>query len=272
LVIKSKPPERAVLHIMICKSCRQEKKLIKAHIYPEWVYKALYPNGKIEGSSLILISSNKPEAKRVRIGLYDPSILCSACDNHIGTLDAVGKKAFIETELSLFRDLVDKGRVYTIKNIDPAQLKNFLLSLLLRAHFSGMEEYQNVHLLAPQAERLQEIVMNNIETETHEFSVLITKFRAEKLKHASEKISLAPYRNTIDGIEFVTINLVGGFKILIKIDSKLTDAALLPFILRPDYPIYVIEHEQFETSPELNWFASKKNSTRRNPPRPGLDH
>lgn len=244
----------------ICKICLKEKKLIKAHIYPEWMYRAIYPNGKIEGLSLLIISSNDSRMKKARIGIYDDQIICGDCDNYIGLLDSVGKEALMGNNLTLFKDLDDMGKVYTINNIDPIKLKNFFLSLLLRACLSERQEYKNINFPSQFTNRLKEIVINNTKTPLHEFGTMVTKFRAQDLKNASEKYIQVPYRNKIDGINFFTLNLPKGYKILIKVDQRPVEDVLVPFILRSDYPIYVIEHEYFEQSNEFNWLKTYINN------------
>lgn len=241
----------------ICKICLKEKKLIKAHIYPEWVYRAIYPNGKVEGLSLLIVSSSNPKTRKARIGLYDNKILCGDCDNFLGLFDSIGKQALMTDHLlHLFKDLEDMGKVYTINDIDPIRLKNFFLSLLFRACLSEREEYKNVDLPNKFTNRLKEIVTNNLETSLDEFSIMVTKFRTRNPKNAFEKYTQVPYKNRIDGINFFTLNLPNGYKVIIKADQRPMVSALVPFAMRSNYPIYVMEHEYFEESTEFDWLKT----------------
>src|ERR1700694_5389785 len=68
----------------ICKLCRKDKRLIRAHIIPESLYASLRSDSKVPR-----IYSNEEgiHPKRVRTGIYDSEILCAECDNTIGVWD-----------------------------------------------------------------------------------------------------------------------------------------------------------------------------------------
>ena len=70
--------------IPLCQLCREEKKLIKAHIIPEFMYQDSYEDGKmLEFLGIDLKDADEGKVKYRRKGIYDNSILCKDCDNGI---------------------------------------------------------------------------------------------------------------------------------------------------------------------------------------------
>ena len=67
-----------------CQLCREEKKLIKAHIIPEFMYQDSYEDGKmLEFMGVDLNEADESKAIYRYKGIYDTSILCDDCDNGI---------------------------------------------------------------------------------------------------------------------------------------------------------------------------------------------
>ena len=125
---------------MICKLCNKEKDLIKAHIYPKWLIKELYPDKKINADEALLsVAIGREHVKRVPVGVYDKNILCAECDNFLGKYDAYAKEA-LSTELHPVK-VVDTRTLYTIPDADPIKLKNFFLSLVVRSHWAEQDEF-----------------------------------------------------------------------------------------------------------------------------------
>ena len=237
--------------------CEKQEKLIKSHIYPEWVYKALYPKGKIDNNNqLILVSTRRNYAKKSPIGIWDDNILCAKCDQYIGvTYDEPAKNYLLDAEPSKYKEIPgEEGGVYNLSDANPTILKNFILSILLRAVWSNREEYAHVKLENTTISSLKKIINNNSQTDLNEFSVFITRFMVGNLKYASKKYSQVPYITRISGTNYWIINLPNGYKIYTKIGSKI-DESMQPFFLRANYPVYILEWEKFEDSNELEMLA-----------------
>ena len=72
----------------ICKWCNEDKKLIKAHIYPRYFY---------EGFGYLIGKNERPV--RCRQGIYDPGILCENCDrNVLGVFDQYAKDILMDNK------------------------------------------------------------------------------------------------------------------------------------------------------------------------------
>jgi hypothetical protein len=113
---------------MICKLCKKEKPLIKSHIYPEWAYRAIYPNGVIDKKRpLLVISEKKDYVSKSWTGIYDNTILCAECDGNLGSMyDGPAKEIILNIKPKIFKEIDKETNVYTLPNTDPWLLKNFV--------------------------------------------------------------------------------------------------------------------------------------------------
>ncbi len=236
----------------ICESCGQERQLIKAHIYPEWAYRALYPDGRVNNDApLLLVSGSESRTRRSRIGIYDDQILCQSCDELIGRLyDGPAKRYLLETPLQVFKEMPE-GSVYVLPGADPQVLKNFFLSLVWRASISQREEYGHVDSANPHQNMLKRIVVNNLATAQDSFGVFITRFRSKTIKDASLKYSQVPYPTELNESLYWILNLPNGYKAFASPLNNSNLGDLLPFALKQGSPVFVLEWEDFETSNEV---------------------
>lgn len=205
---------------MICKLCNNEKKLIKAHIIPEFLYKDM-KDAKNTFYEMTYSFEDKPsKTKKVQTGVFDKNILCSDCDNNIlGCYDKYAKES-IYGKIKLdkaprcdnFKNPND-GLEYTIcKNIDYRLKKNFLLSMLWRSSITSQPLFENVELGAKHEERLREILLNNLEIEEDEYPILTFSFFrttnpmkeliGQPLKQKS-KDGVVSYIFIVNGIQYV---------------------------------------------------------------------
>src|SRR3989338_6712182 len=100
-------------------------------------------------------------------------------------------------------------------------------------------------------ENLESIVSENRTSSMHEFSVVITRYMTATGGDAYKKYAQVPYPFNPGDITYWVINLHNGYKLYIKADASQTVHALTPFWLRENYPIFIIEHENFEESKEM---------------------
>lgn len=238
---------------MACNLCKEEKKLIKSHIYPEWVYRALYPDGKVDNKNpLRVVSAKHDYVQPSPIGIWDENILCLECDQKIGRMyDEPCKKIILDSEPVLFKSIKDEGNVYTLPDVDPNLLKNFILSLLLRSIWSNRKEYDHIKMEPSLLERLENIVNNGGTSLMQEFSIVATRYTTATGGDAYKKYAQVPYPFNPGDITYWAINLPNGYKFYVKASADESVHALTPFWLRENYPIFVIEHENFEESEEM---------------------
>lgn len=207
---------------MVCQLCHKNKKLIKAHLLPEWAYRYLYEDIDDEKrDSLILVGINQHH-KRRPIGAYDKEILCAECDRLLGKTDEYGKQIFMNRNMVRYPD---SQHAYLIDDVDLYKIKYFLASVLWRFDLSDREEGQRVNL-GPWGERIREFLLAEYGDPKYSpadcFSVTVTKFEtdprvAESIVNKNIQI---PHTQKIDGINVGVIYLPKGLKVFLKLDRR----------------------------------------------------
>ncbi len=138
-------------NIGICKLCGKSKKLIKAHIIPEFMYSELYDN-KHNMKLIEDIKSLKSYNKQT--GIFDKDILCEKYDNQvIGQYENYAKKVlyggvFYNQTLPEIIEEKNQHEVKwrLIKNINYKKIKLFLLTLIWKASVSKRDFFKEVIL------------------------------------------------------------------------------------------------------------------------------
>lgn len=126
----------------VCQRCGIDKKLVAAHIVPK-VFWGLPPQ---EAGSLAIVSdSDGWRTKRSPAGIYDENILCSSCDEFIGTFDQHGAENLLRggsQRRQIGPDLV--CREYSTAQAN--QIIRFMCSVLWRAAISKNSFYSRIDL------------------------------------------------------------------------------------------------------------------------------
>jgi len=124
----------------ICKNCGCSS-TIKAHIIPQALIRAFRQRGPDKHT--VAVSHGRATIAQNANGIYDPSILCSACDGKIGVAD----KWFVES-LDFFHSCIGESAAYTptALNIDAGMALRFAVSVVYRAALSQREHFQCISL------------------------------------------------------------------------------------------------------------------------------
>jgi len=172
---------------MICKLCLEDRKLIKAHIIPDFMFKSIYD----EEHKLIRTSiSNPNSAKRIPTGEYDPNILCADCDNRLSVYENYASKVFyyannLKGEKPEFIELVNQHgiRFTKVQNINYKLFKLFLLSILWRASVTNRPTFSDVKLPAEKEESLRQMIYSENPGEVHDFPCVVMTFLRTNMEH-----------------------------------------------------------------------------------------
>lgn len=179
---------------MKCKLCLKEyKKLCKAHIIPEFMYKDLYD----EKGFLYIIEfkENKIKTKKIPKGKYDKEILCLDCDNYINEISEnyVSKIYNVLLKGGEHDRGVKDGQIpirkfipqipqhlaeYHFDNLDYKQFKLFYLSILWRASISSLEEFEEVEL-GKYEQILRDMIRSENPGDVEDYPVLIFNCRED---------------------------------------------------------------------------------------------
>jgi len=202
----------------ICQLCKNEKKLIEAHIIPKWAFRYLYPDIPDAYKHPLVMVKNGSETRRP-IGPYDSNILCSECDGFLGSFDDYGKSVFLDAKLEHYGNLA-----YLVRNVDFDKLRIFILSVAWRASLSNREEFKEISM-GPYEDRIGKILLNlkndqDIEL-SDDFSFIVTKFDEGDLpKDVVDRHVQTPHPQKIDGVNTIVIHMPKGLKVYLKIDQR----------------------------------------------------
>jgi hypothetical protein len=219
---------------MICRLCKTDQPLIKAHIIPEGFFRSLD-----DGSGRLMIHTNEPggRPRKSPIGEYDTSILCGPCDNIFSPWEQHAQDV-------LLQDLPDTAAVYRgatkvawrIESFDYRLLKLFFLSLLWRASVSTRRFCRRVST-GPFEGVLHRMIRARDPGTPEEFAVILGRF-----DEPGYNAMLDPHPDRDDGIKYVRFYLAGVVA-YIKVDSRPPTEPFAGLILRPDAPLRMIRRD-----------------------------
>lgn len=223
-----------------CRLCLQDKKLIKAHIIPEGFFRLLrHENIAPE------MHSNTPGSfpKRMLVGTYDPTILCSECDGKMAPWDDYGQQVLIRQFPEAIKiSLQGKTVAWKIEKFDYRRLKLFFMSVLWRASVSKQTFYKRISL-GPFEDRLRTMILNEDPGDTQEFVVVLARFEDVEIT-----AMLDPHPEKFDGISFCRFYL-SGFVAYIKVDKRPTPSFLTDLRLQEDRPLIILARS-LQNSPD----------------------
>ncbi len=223
-----------------CRLCLREKKLIKAHIIPEFMYSGM----KSEGDKNIFfevtydLDKDKSKPRKVQTGEFDKNILCEDCDNRI-----IGANYEKYAQKSMYGKSIDPeiapicknhqnpndGAEYSIcKNIDYGKMKLFLLSILWRASITKRKIFKDVDLGNKHEEKLRKLIYENIIPNETEYPIMMTSFMRtdNSLKNLIGQPKRIRYKNGLNGYVF----LIDSIQFMFYVNS--TDHKLPEYVTR----------------------------------------
>lgn len=214
---------------MICRGCKIDRKLIKAHIIPESFFRA----ARDESGQLNELSDKKTEfPKRRPIGNYDKNILCRECEDKLSPADDYGQKILLNTESTYKRY---EGRsYYQINNIDGELFRRFLVSIIWRCSISKLDFYRHIRL-GPFEDEAKRVSFGESPKHAHSYSYLITKIKESPTSRVIPNPSPIRYK----GINYVQVFLTG-YHVSVKVDSR-EDNAILPIVLDGFGTLYMLD-------------------------------
>lgn len=250
------------VHKMLCQLCKNDKeKLCDAHIIPESFFRFMYPEGKIEGESLMMILENKDYIKRSRTGFYDKNILCVDCDNSLSDLDEYGKKILIDAKPVYVTGT--NNQLLVLENIDIPKLKLFFLSVLWRYSISELTGLNNQKLPPKFENELLSMILSRNHGSLDDFSILVTRFDEIDQNNLRKFVQFPRRTRSASGINGKYIYFPNGYKILIKIDQRPQPIEYRPFTLVENKPLYIFSHEKFKESSEFKKLLKEISKNRK---------
>ena len=213
-----------------CKLCRQQKKLIKAHIIPEAFYE-LKKHGNLP--LVILGEAPKGKVKKSRLGYYDENILCEMCDCELGKLDQHAAEKLLQScnrQLIQNNDLV----IYQYNGAEAKSIIRFVASVIWRASISTLPFFQRVKT-SNYEEQLREFICGKGTLDLDK-SILITEF------DYPDAPILAPFNSRSEGVNIIVLQ-ASRFQFFLKLDKRPMPKDIVEVCLQSEKPVYAIVSE-----------------------------
>ena len=206
---------------MNCKLCTLDKRLVKSHIIPDFMYFGLFDE-KHFIAPLDLIEFKRK--KFLPNGFYDSTILCNECDNEIiGRLESysriviLGGKGNTENYPKIEKRINQLNHKYLhVVNIDYLKFKLFLLSIIWRASISKHKSFESVYLYEHE-NIIGKMIYTNDPGKSFDYPVGL--FLIEENKILPTKLIAKPIR-TVSGENLSYSFLINGLVINYKIQGS----------------------------------------------------
>lgn len=221
---------------MKCKLCGQDTTLVKAHVIPRCFYE-VETFGK-HGPSLVSDSPQFSPIKR-RIGIYDPRMLCGNCEEDFGHPDDYGCSLLVKQRRDARKVYGSSGVeiAYVYETYDYALLKDFFLSVLLRAELTNDFFFQHVRL-GPYRQKLVNYFNRHSPLCEEDFPIFL--FYHKEI--TSGPLIVPPDVMTISGTKFYHFHL-GRCGFCVKVDKRPAPTFLAPILLSKNRPLVVVSYK-----------------------------
>jgi hypothetical protein len=238
---------------MLCKLCLKEKKLIKAHIYPEFFYKNLglyVTDNKGRGRiQRVIIESDKIryDKKGLPIGIYDHNILCLECDNYINEEFEVYSKRI------LFDEHIDSEmELGTFSNIDYTKFKLFMLSIFWRASIS--DKFSGIKLPDLDEEEIRLMLINKDAKEEDDYGVLLLYLNDPEITYEIITDVITINKENSKSYSFI----IGGFIFCLSPDKSQLPLSMKNVLLKKNGILKILTYPKGSGKQKLNEFYNKK--------------
>jgi hypothetical protein len=201
-------------HLLPCKLCGEQKKLIKAHIIPKQYYKRIIPKGAKPHLLKFEVDDIANESI-TQSGIYQDDLLCADCDNQIGQYDKYAYEVLARQIDEKKLQTYAKGlHVYEIGEIRVELFRLFLVSLAWRSGIARDPMFKLVRL-GVYEEKLKQILQGKKSELLDSITAVIILFRPPKYPD----IMWSPFCSKMDGINLATFYLPP-WKIWLKLDQR----------------------------------------------------
>jgi hypothetical protein len=216
----------------VCKLCAREATLIKAHVIPRsfWAIDAARP-------SLMLTNTKGVYPKRVRIGVYDQTIVCDCCERGFSDYDSYAADLLLNraNEFEAVRDDMGRSTGFLLRRYDYSRLKLFTIAVLWRAAASSHPFFSRVQL-GPFEARAREMLQRRDPGDAATFAVLFSVWSG------TDSPIMDPSAGHLGEVRTYRFYL-GRFIAHIKVDRRPFPWVLAKAALSPEEPLHLISRE-----------------------------
>lgn len=151
---------------MACRLCKQNKPLLKSHIFPEWLHGPLYANKRRFFDLRTFELKRRGTPPKV---IYE-ELLCLECEQQFNKWEGYAHEVFFGNDPSI--KIRDCGDRFDLTGLEYAPFKLFQMSLIWRAATSSSPEVPTIYL-GPHTERLREMLKRERPGESREYGALL---------------------------------------------------------------------------------------------------
>lgn len=224
---------------MICQLCKNERKLVEAHIIPRSFHR-LDPAERYPARLLTNVDGRYPQ--KIRKGVYDSEIVCEECEHRFSSWDDYACELFIH-RWGEFESIQHKGSLiaYQLMNYDYVRLKLFFISLLWRASVSRHVMFSQISV-GPHTEALRNAILSSNPGDGQFYAPVLQAFDSTLVG------MLNPHPERFYGIRFQRF-YVGHIIARIKVDSRSLPTAFDSLSPKPSEPL-ILASKDYLQSPE----------------------
>lgn len=214
-----------------CKLCKQEAKLVRAHIIP----RAFYQLPVEEEPAKIISSVEGRHPRRTRTGIYDPNILCDKCDGMLGRLDQHAAETLLIPGFPVRLTRLGAPVCYLYAEADPVLIHTFVASVLWRASVSSNVFFEPV-ALGPYAEKIAALLFDPVSSYGSNIETVLGEFNQSNVP------LLNPHAIKMGGVRYWVL-YAGRFTLYLKADKRPSVGSLAEYALRPGRPVFAIARD-----------------------------
>lgn len=204
---------------------------MNAHIIPKSFFVEHLEDGEIPK---LVATTEDFYPRKSPIGVYDPNILCGACEARFSPYDHYGYCFFHETAPSEILHPGTEAEAEVFRGVDYKLLKLFVLSVLWRASVSQQTFYAGVKLGRYENE-IRELILSDSPGTIRDFPIMLHRF-----SYPPGLIPiLCPVASRIVGLNFYQL-LLNGFLVLTKVDQRPLPRPFSEIALAPEKPLIVL--------------------------------
>lgn len=227
---------------MECALCRQDRKIRRSHIIPEFLYEAMYDDKhRFHVLSVVKDQNDWMEQK----GLREP-LLCDDCETKISRFEDYARRLLKGGAEFEFQR---QGSVVIVDGIDYQRFKLFQLSILWRAGVSTLNLFQHVQL-GPYEEVLRKMVFDEEPGKQENFGCVM--FGLKNGIDAIADLIVQPVRTRSDDGHHCYRFVFGGFQWVFFVTGRPTTGPYSVGFLQESGRLCFLVKDVFEA----NWASS----------------
>ena len=151
---------------MACRLCKQNRPLMKSHIFPEWLYTPLYD----KNHRFFVLSTNENKRRGTRPkGIYE-RLLCQECEVQMSKWEGYARGVFYGDDPRI--KIEDNGGRVVLSGLRYTPFKLFQMSLIWRASITNRQEVHKINL-GPHAERFRKMLFEECPGESHQYPAIL---------------------------------------------------------------------------------------------------